>query len=186
MDLSKYKTRYTTHIPVYELCHPHFSIWCWGKPGPRKPIYPCQICHRAVTRGQKGVSCDDCNLWYHAECMHIPSHIYNCLNNISWNCVTCGMPQFTSNFFDSLDIHMQNSFSSIASEDSLKAAHQRGKQQVTQSWNKFIILNLNFQSIKNKKSETLNIIQPRYNNRHRNMVERFSTQLLRYSIQITI
>jgi hypothetical protein len=54
--LSKYKTRYTTHIPVYELYHPHFSIWCWGKPGPRKPIYPCQICHRAVTRGQKGVS----------------------------------------------------------------------------------------------------------------------------------
>jgi hypothetical protein len=67
------------------------------------------------------------------------------------------MPQFTSSFFDSLDIHMHNSFSSIASEDSPKAAHQRGKQKVTQSWNKFTILNLNFQSIKNKKSETLNI-----------------------------
>ena len=74
---------------------------------------------RAVTWGQKGVSCDDCNLWHHSECMHMPSHIYNCLNNISWNCVTCGMPQFTSSFFDSLDIHMQNSFSSIESEDSI-------------------------------------------------------------------
>ena len=97
----------------------------------------------------------------------MPSHIYNCLNNISWNCVTCGMPQFTSSFFDSLDIHTQNSFSSIASDDSIgppdscsspKAAHQRGKQKATQSWNKFTILNLNFQSIKNKKAETLNII----------------------------
>jgi hypothetical protein len=77
------------------------------------------------------------------------------------------MPQFTSSFFDSLDIHTQNSFSSIASEDSIgppdacsspKAAHQRGKQKVTRSWNKFTILNLNFQSIKNKKAETLNII----------------------------
>jgi len=67
----------------------------------------------------------------------------------------------------SLDIHTQNSFSSIASEDSIgppdacsspKAAHQRGKQKATQSWNKFTILNLNFQSIKNKKAETLNII----------------------------
>jgi hypothetical protein len=36
-------------------------------PGPRTPKYVCQICHRAVTWGQKGVSCDDCNLWYHAE-----------------------------------------------------------------------------------------------------------------------
>jgi hypothetical protein len=36
-----------------------------------------------------------------------------------------------------------------------KAAHQRGKQKATQSWNKFTILNLNFQSIKNKKAETL-------------------------------
>ena len=47
-------------------------------PGPRTPKYPCQICHRAVTWGQKGVSCDDCDLWHHAECMHMPSHIYNC------------------------------------------------------------------------------------------------------------
>ena len=107
-------------------------------PGPRTPKYACQICHRAVTWGQKGVSCDDCNLWYHAEWMHMPSHIYNCLNNISWNCVTCGMPQFTSSFFDSLDIHTQNSFNSIASEDSIgppdacsspKAAHQRASKK---------------------------------------------------------
>lgn len=136
-------------------------------PGPRTPKYPCQICHRAITWGQKGVSCDDCNLWYHAELMHMSSHIYNCLNNISWNCVTCGMPQFTSSFFDSLDIHMQISFCSIASEDSIgppdacsspKAAHQRGKQKVTQPWNKFTLLNFNFQSIKNKTAEKLNII----------------------------
>ena len=36
--------------------------------------------------------------------------------------------------------------------------HTNGASKVMQSWNKFTILNLNFQSIKNKKAETLNII----------------------------
>ena len=36
--------------------------------------------------------------------------------------------------------------------------HTNGASKVMQSWNKFTILNLNFHSIKNKKAETLNII----------------------------
>ena len=83
-------------------------------PGPRTPKYPCQICHKAVTMKQQGVACDDCNLWYHAKCMHMTTTVYNCLNNVSWHCVACGMPQFTSSFFDSIDIHT-NSFSSLDS-----------------------------------------------------------------------
>jgi hypothetical protein len=48
-------------------------------PGPRQPKYPCQICHKAVTWKTRGVACDDCSMWYHTDCMHIPTQIYESL-----------------------------------------------------------------------------------------------------------
>jgi hypothetical protein len=37
-------------------------------PGPATPKYPCQTCNKAVTWRQRAVACDNCNLWYHANC----------------------------------------------------------------------------------------------------------------------
>ena len=45
-------------------------------PGPRAPKHHCQICKRAVTWKERGVTCDDCSQWYHAVCMHITSPVY--------------------------------------------------------------------------------------------------------------
>lgn len=61
-------------------------------PGPRTPKYPCQICSKAVTWKQRGVACDDCEKWFHADCMHMSTPVYMALNNISWHCTNCGMP----------------------------------------------------------------------------------------------
>ena len=103
-----------------------------SNPRPRTPKYPCQICHKAVTWKHRGVACDDCNLWYHADCMNMPSQIYNCLNNVSWHCVTCGMPQFTSSFFDTFDMDTGNSFSSLLSEnDSIGPPDARSSPKAT-------------------------------------------------------
>ena len=61
-----------------------------------------------------------------------------------------------------------NSFSSLLSENdsigppdacsSPKATSHYSKTSTIHSWNKFVILNINFQNIKNKKAELLNII----------------------------
>ena len=89
-----------------------------SNPGPRTPKYPCQICSKAVTWKQKGVACDDCQKWYHAECLHMTTLVYMSLNNVSWHCCNCGMPNVASSLFESsIDISSTNSFSSL--EDSI-------------------------------------------------------------------
>ena len=76
-------------------------------------------------------------------------------------------PSLPSSFFDSFDPHVHNSFSSISSEESIgqpsacsspNPRTQKKQNKRTPSWNKFTVLNINFQSIKNKKAELLNII----------------------------
>ena len=83
-------------------------------PGPR--IYPCQICYKPVTWTTPGVACDDCDNWYHTECLNMPLEIYTGLENTSWHCFNCGMPQFTSS--------LMKSFQDKTSESSLNASYE--------------------------------------------------------------
>ena len=66
-------------------------------PGP-KAKYPCQICNRAVKWGQKGIACDNCDLWYHQPCMSMNSDTYLKLANtsIAWLCKVCNTPNHSS------------------------------------------------------------------------------------------
>ena len=86
-------------------------------PVPRTPKYPCQICSKAVTWKQRGVACDDCEKWFHADCRHMSTPVYMALNNISWHCTNCGMPNFISSLFDSTIMGTHNSFSSLESSN---------------------------------------------------------------------
>ena len=85
-------------------------------PGPRAPKHPRQICKSAVTWKQRGVARDDCSQWYHAECMHITSPVYKALNNpnISWHCVNCGMPNFSTSLFESFMVNMSNTYDHLS------------------------------------------------------------------------
>jgi hypothetical protein len=42
-------------------------------------ISQSQTCNKAVTWRQRAVACDNCNLWYHANCMGMNSAIYKAL-----------------------------------------------------------------------------------------------------------
>lgn len=83
-------------------------------PGPRKVKYPCQICHKAVKWGQKGIECEQCCEWLHASCLEMNDQIYNALSehpSYVWTCCNCGIPNFSTTFFESLlDFDSSNSF----------------------------------------------------------------------------
>ena len=136
-------------------------------PGPRTPKYPCQICSKAVTWKQRGVACDDCLQWYHADCMHMSTPVYMSLNNISWHCTNCGMPNFSTSLFDSINMSTSNTFTSLNNSD-ICSQHSPGppmscsspsnpKQASSVPSNMKVII-INFRSFKNKREEVNNII----------------------------
>ena len=84
-----------------------------SNPGPRNIRFPCGICHKPCTWRQASVACDNCNTWYHKSCMNMNSLNFNSLRNISWYCYPCGLPNFSSVFFNSFDTNCSNSFDSL-------------------------------------------------------------------------
>ena len=73
-------------------------------PGPTSESrFPCGTCQNSVNWEQKGVCCDTCNQWYHADCQNIKSIIYDKMgdSNTSWHCLTCGMPNFSPSVLNS-------------------------------------------------------------------------------------
>ncbi|CAC5378759.1 unnamed protein product [Mytilus coruscus] len=144
-------------------------------PGPTK--YPCGSCSKAVTWRQKAVCCDTCDEWYHIKCEGIDQHMYKILNNsnISWECIKCGMPNFSTTFFNTT-IETSNSYADLSTDDNtcnldhigtpthtsspiLKQKSKPFKQNKKQSTVPPLrVLTINFQSIKNKKPEIDEII----------------------------
>ena len=129
-------------------------------PGPRSPKFPCGICHKAVTSNQCGVACDTCNIWHHTTCIHMSTNTYKSLHNISWHCTSCSIPQLTTSLPNS-PTPINKSFSSHDIRTS--PTNNRLVSQVTttvqrQAHKPLKIININFQSIKNKIAELGNFI----------------------------
>ena len=155
-------------------------------PGP-PPKYPCGVCQKAVRWNQKALCCDSCNIWYHTKCENIHDTIYATMHNsnTSWECLHCGMPNFSTTLFDLHDIQNEkNPYESlefldgtntvppasppphlgspIHSSSPLKdqphtKANYKHKQKNPQK--PLRIINLNCQSIKNKKAEFLALVE---------------------------
>jgi len=136
-------------------------------PGPR---WPCGSCNKAVTWKQKALCCDTCNVWYHANCQGMSSIMYQYMDssNVSWDCIQCGMPNFSSSIFDLSSLETSNLFTplsekSVGSPGLPKASSspkRPGKKQNNTKLKEtpLKILIINFQSIKNKKPELNEII----------------------------
>lgn len=133
-------------------------------PGPKTPRWPCGICTKAVTWKQKALCCDTCNIWYHIDCQGMPSHMYSCMDssNISWECVQCGMPNFSSSIFDISSIETSNQYSQLSNSSVCSPGVPKATSSPVKTHYKhknlkkptiIKVLNINFQSIKNKKPE---------------------------------
>ena len=69
---------------------------CHPNPGPRTPKYPCQVCGKACrwSKTIKSVACNNCEQWYHNDCMQMNTATYEALEktDVSWCCFKCGIP----------------------------------------------------------------------------------------------
>ena len=93
-------------------------------PGPRIPKYPCGSCGRAVRNNQNSIQCDGCGSWHHIECKGMKTEIHEIMVNhksYSLSCIKCGLPNFSTTFFDS----SLSSFASSNTFSSLDASHSR-------------------------------------------------------------
>jgi len=72
-------------------------------PGP-KAKYPCQVCNKAVKWGQRGIACDNCDLWFHQACMSMNTDSYQRLANssLAWLCKGCNTPNHRSVIYQSI------------------------------------------------------------------------------------
>ena len=48
-------------------------------PGPYQPKYPCGLCTKAAKWGQSAIECDNCQNWFHRECLGMSETIYDIL-----------------------------------------------------------------------------------------------------------
>ncbi|XP_019618466.1 PREDICTED: uncharacterized protein LOC109465549 [Branchiostoma belcheri] len=136
-------------------------------PGPRAPKYPCGSCGKAVTFKHKAVCCDKCDFWFHHDCQGLSSFMYSYLgnSNVSWICLNCGLPNFSTTFFsNSDDLSSPNPFSPLSDASPgvpLAASSPKSPVQNKRKLNgrPLRLINANFQSLKNKKVELETLVE---------------------------
>ncbi|WAR01729.1 hypothetical protein MAR_008287 [Mya arenaria] len=138
-------------------------------------VIPCGNCQTPVTWTFKGVQCDMCNIWFHANCQNIDDSRYDRLGNSSgvgvWKCTICENVNIALNSTPSLDsLEAPNPFESLnqsnSSDLSFSMAHtstpkrnnepksQKSKMSTKNNIKRSIkVLVVNCRSIVDKKHE---------------------------------
>ena len=145
-----------------------------SNPGPNSlnstSHFPCGVCDADVGWEDQGICCDACSIWYHIDCQGMSSTMYSILNkssgkNIVWECLKCGMPNFSTSLFDTHNRF--DSLSSLSDPDSpipdiigpplqlplLKYTRPKEAKVKAALNHPLRILIMNCPSIKNKKAE---------------------------------
>ncbi|CAC5418759.1 unnamed protein product [Mytilus coruscus] len=139
-------------------------------------VYPCGTCDQPVTWQERGIVCDTCNQWYHVSCQSMQTKSYlEHVNDsaIAWDCIMCNCPNF-STFCYSLVFSTSNQFSILSNisinsptPGVIKPLHtsmperktKKKKEQDDSNPKTIWVLNVNFQSIRNKQGELINLIE---------------------------
>lgn len=90
-----------------------------SNPGPTtayNSIFPCGVCGLEVVWSDDvgGVACDQCDIWYHADCIGMNSTEYEDVANISWRCYKCHTSNCSSFIFNGYNVNVSNSFQVLA------------------------------------------------------------------------
>lgn len=123
----------------------------------------------------KAVACDECDTWYHTECMGMTNSVYDRLSNnsVSWQCTACDQPNHSSIVYNSITVSA-NSFSRLTSISSSEPSQlnlstsdsvvwspkntsspkpRKPPRRTANNFKSLRFLVVNFQSIKNKGPE---------------------------------
>ena len=109
----------------------------------------CRVCHKEVKDRDKGISCDQCDMWSHLKCSDVSSKVYKNLmfvHEFKWTCIKCrsSEPEIT----EKVDV-MKLDINSLPDD----------YENVKQQKNETLILNINCRSLINKREELENIIE---------------------------
>ena len=58
------------------------SADCELNPGPRTPKYPCLVCTKAVRWNHRAIACDNCEGWYHTDCIDMDTYTMHLQNQM--------------------------------------------------------------------------------------------------------
>ena len=141
-------------------------------------LYLCGLCDVSVGWEDRGICCDTCNVWYHIDCQGMSTTMYGVYNRtlnkcMAWECVRCGMPNFSTSLFDtSAFLDVSNRFETLSTlsepdspiPDNIAPPPQAASSPIVQkeakSKTKKAVLNhplriliMNCQSINNKRAE---------------------------------
>ncbi|KAK3098493.1 hypothetical protein FSP39_020057 [Pinctada imbricata] len=104
-------------------------------PGPRKsPKFPCGVCSKACKWGQRAIACDECDQWFHVQCMGMNSSTYEHLGNhsVSWYCTSCNNPNHSTTVYDS-SLTCTNSFSVLSNSCSMRSSSPTTNREASTS-----------------------------------------------------
>ena len=130
----------------------------------------CGTCDLSVSWKERGVACEDCGQWYHADCQSIGSS-YEDLgdSDVKWKCIVCGLENHSTVIFDlhSIDVCSSspcNLSDSTSLPDSFRfhpthsSTPTRACRQDKQKNRPLRIVNFNFHSVVNRAPEIATMI----------------------------
>ena len=138
-------------------------------------FYPCGTCKEEVNWDHKGLLCETCYTWYHINCQDVHDNTYARLGatDVSWHCLMCEAPNYSSVVLDLHGLESTNRFaplddSSFCSIDSIDSGDVRiplhtsspvkPKPKPVCARRPLRIINMNCQSLVNKKAPFLNLV----------------------------